>query len=65
MILRIGNRKSNQYSRIYQKKNSLRFELEMKGKFLQDYHLLLVSNRLEEFEKRLSFHFLLYFGYCL
>ena len=32
----------------------------MKGKFLQEYHLLLVENRLEEFEQRLSSHFFLY-----
>lgn len=34
----------------------------MKKKFLQEYHLLLVGNRLEEFEKKLSSHFLLSFG---
>jgi hypothetical protein len=38
-------------------KNSLKFEHEMKGKFLQEYHLLLVGNRLEEFEQKLSSHF--------
>jgi len=37
----------------------------MKGKFLQEYHLLLVGNRLEEFEKKLSSHFLLSFGKLL
>lgn len=31
-------------------KNSLKFENEMKGKVLQNYHLLLVDNWLEEFE---------------
>jgi ribosomal protein S24E len=41
-ILKIGNRKSNHYFRIYETKNSLRFEHEMKGKVLQQYHLLLV-----------------------
>jgi len=34
----------------------------MKGKFLQKYHSLLVENRLEEFEQKLSSHFLLSFG---
>jgi hypothetical protein len=34
IILKIGNRRSNHYSRIYQTKNSLRFEHEMKGKVL-------------------------------
>ena len=67
LILKIGSRKSNHYSRIYQNKNknSLRFEYEMKGKFLQDYHSLLVDHRLEEFEQKLSSHFLVYFGKLL
>jgi hypothetical protein len=47
------------------RKNSLKFEHEMKGKFLQEYHLLLVGNRLEEFEQKLSLHFLRYFGKLL
>jgi len=33
----------------------------MKGKFLQNYHLLLVENRLDEFEQKFSSHFLFYF----
>ena len=37
----------------------------MKGKFIQKYHLLLVSNNLEEFEQKLSSHFFLYFGKLL
>jgi len=32
----------------------------MKGKFLQQYHLLLVESRLEEFEQQLTSHFLSY-----
>ena len=64
-ILKIGNRRSNNYSRIYETNNSLKFEHEMKGKFLQKYHLLLVLNRLEEFEQKFSSHFLLYFGKLL
>jgi hypothetical protein len=61
-ILRIGNRKSNHYFRIYETKNSFKFEHEMKGKVLQQYHLLLVENRLEEFEQKLSSQFLISFG---
>ena len=60
-ILKIGNRKSNHYFRIYETKNSLKFEHEIKGKVLQNYHLLLVENRLEEFEQKLSSHFLISF----
>lgn len=60
-ILKIGNRKSNHYFRIYETKNSLKFEYEMKGKVLPNYHLLLVENRLEEFEQKFSSHFLISF----
>jgi hypothetical protein len=64
-ILKIGSRRSNNYSRIYDTKNSLKFEHEMKRKFLQNYYLLLVKNRLDEFEQKLSSHFLVYFGKLL
>lgn len=64
-ILKIGSRRSNNYLRIYEGKNSLKFEQEMKGKFLQEYHTLLIENKLEEFEKKLSSHFLLSFGKIL
>ena len=37
----------------------------MKGKVLQQYHLLLVENRLEEFEQKLSSQFLISFGKLL
>ena len=37
----------------------------MKRKFLPKYHLLLVSNRLEEFQQKLSSHFLISFGKLL
>lgn len=33
----------------------------MKRKSLQESHFLLIQNRLQEFEKKLSLHFLLYF----
>jgi len=64
-ILKIGSRRSNNYFRIYETQNSLKFEHEMKGKFLQKYHLFLVSNPLDEFEQKLSSHFLVYFGKLL
>ena len=35
----------------------------MKGKFLPQYHLLLVENRLEEFEQQLASHFLSSYSY--
>lgn len=71
-ILKIGNRRTNNYSRIYEGKNSLKFEHEMKGKFLQAYHLLLVEKHLllvekdfQKFEHKLSSHFFVYFGRLL
>ena len=64
-ILKIGNRKSNHSFRIYETKNSLKFEHEMKGKVLQQYNLLLVENRLEKFEQKLSYQFLISFGKLL
>ena len=64
-ILRIGNRKANHYGRIYQQNNSLKFEYEMKGRFLQKFHKLLVSNNFEEIESKLTKQFLFYFGKLL
>jgi hypothetical protein len=37
----------------------------MKGKFLQKHHLFLVSNTVDEFEQKLSSHFLVYLGKLL
>jgi hypothetical protein len=65
LILKIGNRKSNHYSRIYQGKDFLKFEYEMKGRFLREYHTLLIENNLEEFENKLSKRFLYNFGKTL
>lgn len=64
-ILRMESRRSNNYSRIYETKNSLKFEHKMKGKLLQNYQILLVENHLDEFEQKLSSHFLVYFGKLL
>jgi hypothetical protein len=60
LILKIGNRRSNHYFRIYEGKNFLKFESEMKGKFLQKYYRLLVNNQVEEFENKLANQFLFY-----
>lgn len=64
-ILKIGSRRSPNYFRIYQRNHSLRFEHEIKEKFLQDYHILLVSSLLDEFENKLASHFSVYFGKLL
>jgi hypothetical protein len=62
LILKIGSRRSNNYYRVYERENSLRFEHEMKGKFIEKYYFLLMENRLEEFEQKLSSHFIISFG---
>lgn len=65
LILKIGNRKSNNYSHIYQKKKSLKFEYEMKGRSLEKSYNLLVLNNFEEMELNLTKRFLSYFGKLL
>jgi hypothetical protein len=64
-LLTIGNQRSNNCSRIYQKQDSLRFKLEMKGKILQKYYLLLAQNSFEEFEYQITRNFVKYFGRIL
>jgi hypothetical protein len=48
-ILTIGNQGSDLFYRIYNVKKFLKFEHEMKEKFLKKHYLLLVSNCLEQF----------------
>ena len=43
------NRKGLIHYRIYRRNNYLRFEAEMKGKFIKTYHILLIQNTFEEF----------------
>ena len=57
-ILTINSRKSNNYFRIYQTENSLKFEYEMKGRLIEKFQTLLVENQLEEFEQQISLNFL-------
>jgi len=49
-ILKIGNRRSNRYSRVYYLNNLLRFEHEMKGRFIQNYSQLFMEENWIEFE---------------
>lgn len=65
LILKLGNRKSNNYCRIYKEKTSLKFEYEMKGQLLRKYHSLLISNCLEELENLMCEGFLRHFGKLL
>jgi hypothetical protein len=61
-IFRIGNRRSNRYSRIYQNNQFFRFEHEMKGQFIQLFSDLLMTDDLLAFEYQISQNFLLYFS---
>lgn len=65
LILKIGNRKGNNYSRIYQEKNSLKFEYEMKGRSLEKSYNLLVLKNFEKMELILTKRFLSYFAKLL
>ena len=56
---------SNNYSKVYEKKNSLQFEHEIKEKFIKNYHVLVIQNGFEKFEHKLTSHFLTYFGKLL
>ena len=59
-ILRIGNRKSSNFYRIYQKKKGLRFELEIKKNKIKQFSSLLFCYEIEKFEKILTRHFYTY-----
>jgi len=59
-ILRIGNRKSSNFYRIYQTKNGLRFELEIKKKRVKQFQNLLLSDNIEQFEEIFSKYFYMY-----
>lgn len=65
LILKLGNRKGNNYCRIYKEKTSLKFEYEMKGQLLRKYHNLLISNCLEELENLMWEGFFRHFGKIL
>ena len=64
LLLKIGNRKGQRHYRIYigKHQNSLRFEAEMKGDLIKDFHDLLVASNFEQqdFESRLSYQFFKY-----
>ena len=68
-IMRIGNRSSSNYYRVYQKmkrinydvysevNQGLEFELELKGQLVKSFQQFLFANQIEEFEGRLVEHF--------
>ena len=56
-ILRIGNRKSSNFYRIYQTKNGLRFELEIKNNQIKQVKNLLFCYDIKQLEETLTKHF--------
>lgn len=64
-ILKVGNRRRHHFLRVYSAKTGLRFEYEMKGKALQDFHNLIISNQIKEFEHKATYQFLARFGKTL
>ena len=64
LLFKIGHRKGRRYYRVYtgHKNNSLRFEAEMKGDLIKNFHDLLIASTFEQqdFETRLSYEFFKY-----
>lgn len=56
-ILRLGNRKSSNYYRVYQKNLGLQFELELKKAALKPFQQFFFEGRIQEFEERLAKYF--------
>lgn len=56
-ILRINDRKSSNYYRVYSKNNFLEFELEMKKDTLKSIQSIFFSNSFLEFEDKVTRHF--------
>jgi hypothetical protein len=56
-FLQIGSRGSNYRLRVYEKKKSLEFELEIKKVTIESYQGFLFSYNLEEFEDKLVKHY--------
>ena len=50
LVLRIGNRSSSNYYRVYQKHNGLQFELELKNQLVKSFQKLLFDNSIQEFK---------------
>ena len=64
LLLKIGNRKGRRHYRVYtgHQNNSLRFEAELKGDLIKDFHDLLIASTFDQqdFETRLSYQYFKY-----
>lgn len=57
-VTRIGSRTSSNYYRIYQTKQGVKFELELKNRLVKSLQSFLFNNQIEIFERKLALHFL-------
>ncbi len=53
-VTRIGSRTSSNYYRIYQTKQGVKFELELKNPLIQSFQSFLFNNQIEIFEQKLA-----------
>ena len=56
-VTRIGSRTSSNYYRIYQTKQGVKFELELKNPLIKSFQSFLFHNQIEIFEQKLVLHF--------
>lgn len=56
-VTRIGSRTSSNYYRIYQTKQGVKFELELKNPIVKSFQRFLFNNQIEIFERKLALHF--------
>ena len=56
-VTRIGSRTSSNYYRIYQTKQGVKFELELKNPIVKSFQRFLFNNQIEIFERKLVLHF--------
>jgi len=56
-VTRIGSRTSSNYYRIYQTKQGVKFELELKNPLVKSFQSFLFNNQIEIFERKLALHF--------
>lgn len=56
-VTRIGSRTNSNYYRIYQIKQGVKFELELKNPLIKSLQSFLFNNQIEIFEQKLALHF--------
>jgi hypothetical protein len=56
-VTRIGSRTSSNYYWIYQTKQDVKFELELKNPLIKSFQSFSFNNQIEIFERKLALHF--------